>query len=570
MAKSSPSLFNKTTDYYRKSLSFLQKQDPLLKTLLALHPFGKSPISKQIKSPLLNFNANDLNENTQTLFIFGIGNENSNLIIEKWLLSQPGKHVLFFEPELSVIRSFLSSQIGCALIENQQVDLLYLQTPKMWNYYKKRIYPYLATSFQILNLTKKNKAFESFKSKMIQMSIEQNTKYSEYLNTSPLIYKNFFNNLKKIKEYVLSQNLYQQFSNIPAIICGAGPSLDQEAHKIKDLQNKALIFAGGSSLSILSHHQVEPHFAVGIDPFDSHQRTIAHNTFFEIPIFFRARMHHLALDFCHGPKLYTCQAIGYPIVEHIEQKLGIFSPLIEEGHNVVNFSTQLAYLLGCNPIIFVGCDLAYSHQSPYASSLPNNQTLPSYNLIDEKDFTINRGMIKTSHDNQEVFTLWKWEQEAQWISEFSRRHKDRTFINTSLSGLKMQALETHSLQELSDSYLQNDYDLKGWIHQQINSCQSVNLELQKIQVTLLNQQEDLRTCANLLTAILQSIQSGQIVNTTILEQDLKSQDFYKHTLENLEELFEKVEQEKNLDLRKHKRYSFLLEKVEDYLKAILI
>lgn len=569
MVKSSSSLFNKTSHYYEKSLIYLQKKDPLLKTLLALHPFTKSSLSKQITRPLVDFTANKFHEDTNTLFIFGLGNENGYPAIQKWLNQKPDRHIIFFETDLNLIQSFLSNQMGCALAENQQVDLLYLQNTKMWDYYQKRIYPYLATSFQILNLTKKNKAFESFKNKIIQMCILQNTKYSEYLNTSPLIYKNFFHNLKKIKEYVLSQNLYHQFSNIPAIICGAGPSLDLEAPIIKDLKNRALIFAGGSSLPILSHHQVEPHFAVGIDPFDSHQRTLAHNIFFEIPIFFRARMHHLALDFCHGPKLYTCQAVGYPIVEHIEQKLDVFSTLIDEGHNVVNFSTQLAYLLGCNPIIFVGCDLAYDHQSPYANSLPNNSNLPAYNVIDENDFTINRGIIKTNNNNQKIFTLWKWEQEAKWISEFASSHKDRTFINTSLSGLKIPTLKMHSLKELLNFYLLNEYDLKGWIHQQICSSKPINVDLKKVQMTLTDEKKGLQECAQILNSLIQSMENKQIANSAILEQDLKSQDFYKHTLENLEELFEKIEQENNFDLRKHKRYQFLLEKVTDYLKAIL-
>ncbi len=52
----------------------------------------------------------------------------------------------------------------------------------------------------------------------------------------------------------------------PAVICGAGPSLKASAPALKELERRALIFAGGSTLSALKSLGVIPHFGIALDP----------------------------------------------------------------------------------------------------------------------------------------------------------------------------------------------------------------------------------------------------------------------------------------------------------------
>ena len=111
---------------------------------------------------------------------------------------------------------------------------------------------------------------------------------------------------------------------------------------------------------------IEPHFAAGIDPNSPQYLRLLHNTSFETPYFYRGRMHHPAFRLIHGPRLYINGGGGYDTPEWFEEHLGIASEVVDEGHNVVNFCTSLAYELGCNPIIFVGLDLAYTGMQAYA------------------------------------------------------------------------------------------------------------------------------------------------------------------------------------------------------------
>lgn len=199
----------------------------------------------------------------------------------------------------------------------------------------------------------------------------------------------FFQNASLIQKAKRGRDLFGQFSGVPAIICGAGPSLEKEMAQLKSFRDSALIFAGGTALDILAKEGFIPHFGGILDPHPPQEKEKCTS-----PTFFQTRIHPDRLAQVKGPRLWI-EGGGNDFFEE-----GQF----DGGWNAATFLTALAYHLGCNPIILVGVDLAQPKNKKYAGtcSSPNEEEL----------IPIEGGL----------FTRKDWLFAADWLSTFAKEH----------------------------------------------------------------------------------------------------------------------------------------------------
>lgn len=156
--------------------------------------------------------------------------------------------------------------------------------------------------------------------------------------------------------YRRGMDLKGAFKGVPALIVGAGPSLEKNGHLIKEFEQRALIFAGGSALNVIG---IEPHFAASIDkeaPYEQFKR----HPYSETPFCYQSRMSTANYALVHGEKLLfpdsSSQALNWLYEEES----------LDGGWTVGNFLTAVADILGCSPIIFVGMDFCYAEGRKYA------------------------------------------------------------------------------------------------------------------------------------------------------------------------------------------------------------
>jgi 6-hydroxymethylpterin diphosphokinase MptE-like len=236
--------------------------------------------------------------------------------------------------------------------------------------------------------------------------------------------ENFAANLRQLPRAGHWRHLVGKYSGVPAIICGAGPSLDNVLDKL----HGGLIIAAGSALTGLRH--VRPHLAVGVDPNPPQlHRMLAHHAF-EVPLLFRPRMHHEAVALHHGPLLYLSGENGHPIARYAEQKLNLEGPEMVHGYNVVHLAVEVARNLGCSPIILTGLDLAFTDGAPYASG------------VDDAGVDEPRILTTDIHGNP-IETLQKWITEADWLSRYSH-----PLYNATGAGLPIAGVPTFDLASL--------------------------------------------------------------------------------------------------------------------------
>ena len=284
------------------------------------------------------------------------------LALLAWLKQNRKKRLVIFEDDLEVVYKFFETEKAERLLKDPQVQLIYFHDLKKdevfegfyWNFAMKR----MTVSALKCYHDQKETTYKELCHKIAYDAAMKNALVDEYLRFGLSFYVNFYQNMLCLAESHLGTQFFGKFSKVPAIICGAGPSLAKNLPLLGTLLDRALIFAGGSALNVLNAANIQPHFGAGIDPNAMQYERLNSNQSYELPFFYRNRMFHKAFKMIHGPRLYITGSGGYDTAEYFEKKFKIEEEFLDEGHNVVNFCVEIANAMGCDPIIFVGMDLA--------------------------------------------------------------------------------------------------------------------------------------------------------------------------------------------------------------------
>ena len=411
-------------------------------------------------------------ENTQVLFVYGVGQGDYYLAAEEWLRQNPDHYLIFLDDDPEAIERLVKTKIGEKILQDPQAYLYPFESVTQ----EEGGIAAIPSSFfemraQVSALKgyaeTRTKTFTRLKDFLHLCSVVHSFLPTEYSKMGTLFFRNFYRNLFFLPDAQVADALFGKFQGVPAIICGAGPSLDKNVAHLHHLKERALLFAGGSALSVLSAHQIHPHFGVGIDPNPAQMSRLMTYTGYTVPFIYRGRMNHEALQTVHGPLLYKTGASGYPIANYIEQKLGIEGAKIPAGFNVINHSVALAHAFGCSPIILVGVDLAYSRRRSYAVGMVSH---PIYRM-EQPQRTQERWIVKRDIHGEEVYTLGKWILEAVWFTEFAEKYPEASLINATEGGLGFLGVPNLTLDEVKEKYLQKSYDFATWIHGEMQLLQ---------------------------------------------------------------------------------------------------
>lgn len=182
---------------------------------------------------------------------------------------------------------------------------------------------------------------------------------SDFADRGLQVTRNLLQNLSQMKEIYRARDMKNCFRNQPAIICGAGASLEKAADSLREMQ--ALIFSGGAGLKALEKFGLQAHFAGAIDPYPAVQRLQLQNP--HLPVFFQGRVASDLLGEMKGQKIWVEPSGHFPLEEWFAEEMG--GGTFDGGWNVATFLTALAVHLGCDPIILVGVDL----QGEYAGGV---------------------------------------------------------------------------------------------------------------------------------------------------------------------------------------------------------
>lgn len=270
--------------------------------------------------------------------------------------------------------------------------------------------------------------------------------------------------------------LGDRYRGVPAFIVGAGPSLDANIGELARAAKKGIVLAVNSSVPALARHGIVPHAVLCMESIDvSHKLR-------DVPLMDRC-VRIMSLS-AHPA---TLRANAGPLMlfhESIPQYDGPLSELtgapgVGVCGSVSTAAFSIAAHLGCDPIVLVGQDLAYTDHRTYASGTGYES---SKARLDASDgvlrFEWNGEVTRTHgaqhgprHASEPAFEVPAWGERGKvvtgssflailaWLrnsAEVAREGQNRRFVDSSEGGAHIDGFEDVALGALLDTLPDRD------------------------------------------------------------------------------------------------------------------
>lgn len=538
------SLMNSTFECNLKRLALFSPN--AITHIASAHNIPPAPTSpEEIKDKLkaLDFAA------CSVIYLFGVGQGEFYEALRDWL-KDSGHFLVIFESHPSTMRALLETELGHEILTHSNVWLYFLDASRKTVEHAVSMFADL--KFVILATPQYEKLYpQELRELHSTISFQWhllNSVITEYQSFGSAYFFNYFQNLFLWPSSYLGSSLANRFAGVPAIICGAGPSLEKNGAFLASLANKALIFAGSTAMNALNGYGVLPHFGIGIDPNREQLTRIIINSAYQTPYFYRNRMYADALRLIHGDHLLISGSSGYQISQYFEERMGIEPVELDEGCNVVNFSLSIAAAMGCNPIICVGIDLAYSQQLSYPKGVISHPIFGGKEKLRTKS---NQEELIYQNDiyGKPVTTLWKWVMESLWYSHFQISHPEITLINATEGGIGFAGVPNMTLVEAAEKYLPQTYDLEQRVFGEMQNCSMpADVNEENIEALLKELYESLQRTAQFLQDRLKedwtSLAKDKEVDFFAVKDEelanaLESEIAYRYLLQGLGDIFSK-------------------------------
>jgi hypothetical protein len=153
------------------------------------------------------------------------------------------------------------------------------------------------------------------------------------------------------------ERLHNRYRGSPAVIVSAGPSLRKNKHLLPEAVGKAVIIAVQTTLQPLLEMGIEPNFVTSLDYHD-----ICTRFFEKLPPMLRTELvaEPKASDRIFQLHPGPLTVLGNSYADSLLAEMSEKKVRLSAGATVAHLAYYLAEHLGCDPIIFVGQDLAFS------------------------------------------------------------------------------------------------------------------------------------------------------------------------------------------------------------------
>ena len=204
-----------------------------------------------------------------------------------------------------------------------------------------------------------------------------------------------------LKNYSID-SLRGRFENKPAVIVSSGPSLDKSIEVLKANRDKYLIFCVANAYKTLVKHDIKPDFLVFVEA-----NEITNQVKYLDTSGLNFIVHSVANNFIYkldALRKFVFYCNNDLMTRWLSDITGLSAKDYENKGTVSYCAMNSAYVMGCNPIILVGQDLAYTDNKCYSS---------------ESSF----GALKCTHDNNTN----KFRLEVDNIQEFIKYYVNEKY-----------------------------------------------------------------------------------------------------------------------------------------------
>jgi hypothetical protein len=395
-------------------------------------------------------------EHVQVLYVYGIGSGSGYFQYYNWLKEDRERRLVFLEDKESSLGAFLYTDHAEKILSDEQVHLELFSLGNVEEIVDRFPYEKVEVIAHPAKRGVEKLRLEIFRKTALAHSLRIDRLYGYEL------FSHFLQNLAHLPGSFYANRMKNAFCNIPAVICGAGPSLQESLKDLQALEDRALILAGGSTLAALSSQGVKIHFGMAIDPNEEEYFRLKNSFAFETPILYSTRVHPKIFQTCSGPFVYMRTGIGGMTELWMEEELGLMGELIGkelslEAMSVTAVCVAWAKFLGCNPILLNGVDLAYTDGKRYAAGVVEHPFFEK----GEQDLSARNQIIRCKNrKGLQVDTAVRWIMESDAIAEFSLSCPETDVINTTVRGLGFKGMRYLSLKKAAAAFQKHPLEEK--------------------------------------------------------------------------------------------------------------
>ena len=253
-------------------------------------------------------------------------------------------------------------------------------------------------------------------------------------------------NLPIIKRESDAAALHGAFAGRPAVMVAAGPSLDAALPVLAAYQDQVVIIASDTTLRPLLAAGIRPHLMVGIDPGDVNARHLSGVA--------DTSGIWLAAEASLHPAVFPCfegRTFLFKVSDHEPwpwlREAGLDRGTVRAWGSVATSAFDLALRMACDPIIFVGHDMAYTNDRPYCDNTVFHEEWYAYlkhnsGTVRHYEELMMQGQPLIAVDDvngEPVKTAARLVAFRDWIAEQIAATRDRTFINATGGGILQSA-----------------------------------------------------------------------------------------------------------------------------------
>ena len=430
----------------------------------------------------------DINEESY-IFIFGLGlgyhiKETAKKIGDK-------NKLIILEPNLEVFKKAIENIDLSDLFDKDNITFVINKegiTEAIWNYTNwnnigNAIITNLPNYDKIFKVEVEN-FYQGVKDTINQRIIDKNTVFL----FAGKWQENIIKNIPYVLESHSIKDFFGTFTNKPAVIVAAGPSLSKNIKQLQGLKEHAVIIAVGTALRPLLRNGIKPDFIISIDGGLPNYKHFEGLDYSDIPLVYEPILYPDILKEHKGEKILFLSDDYY--ISKLLNKYGIRTGILKMGSSVANVAFDFAVKLGADPVIFIGQDLAYTDDKTHAGGTvyENDRAGKDKNYLLVED--IHGDKVYTS---KVLYGFLKW-----FEREIAKDTPGRLFIDATEGGAKITGTKIMTLKETRAEYCKKNIEVSKTINNILTGTKKLTYQqMNQIIDEYKDMQEELKEIRNI-------------------------------------------------------------------------
>ena len=383
-------------------------------------------------------------------------------------------------------------------------------------------------------------------------------------------------NMGMIRDWKRLESLRNRFHNKPAVIVAAGPSLDQSMPILKEVQGHCVLISVDSAVTPLINAGIMPDFVTTLDcqdvNFEKLTPLLGEKWPFSLVamtkstplISQRIQTAHKFLAFQEDlPQLWIMKTFGVKAI-------------VPAAFSVAHLNLGLALVLGADPIIFVGQDLAYTASNTdhaagtrlvecVKNGLPAEKEVLYAPGVDGGQLPTDRGLISLKKLFEDIIAA-----------------NQKKFLNATVRGLRIDGTESVDLQAARNLFMQEKFMVADVVEKSLGekgnfpakpflkTCDKILKQIKSTKQSLSRSMSLTESAVEQLEKLsrknvvadsfhdLPSSVASQIKKCNKANRDLDSlEDFWQHILELIYQVLTDTEEQRIANQKKRQSMPYL-------------